>query len=647
MLSGMSAFRRALLLPAFLLLLVPAAVGPWLIGSTRTWALSLDLAAVFLGAALFLASRALLPAGRGAAAWRLPPAFPAFAAFVLYVGLRVPFAVAPFTAGGEALRALALLLLYAALWPLARETGAWRAILAALLLSAACMAMYALHQHLGHDTSVLWAERPAPYGLRASGAYLCPNHFANWLAMAAVSSLALSLLPAAGAAMRLSALYVLFLAVPGIYLSQSRSAVLGLFAAFAFLPVAVFGRESKTRFALAVLLVPLLAAGAGILSVRAVPALKTRFHDVLENPDRAGGARLRVWRDAVEMVKARPVAGVGPASFMWAYPPFRKNVANTFLWDYPHNEYVALAVEEGAAGATLFFAGGLWLFGWWAVRLARTRSRGAAAALAGAGGVVAASAVHAFFDFNIHIFPNPCSLVALFCALCAAADEADNVPSAGGGKAAAAVGRVAAGLLACAALAALVPVARRYVSYRETLRGRAAADMNRPGWAGWDGAHEAFARAQRACPGDPAPWLEDGTAWLGQAMLFVAPDAEARRAGKLERAETARKALERAVALNPADGGAKGMLARAEEMTGDAAAAERHLREWMAYDLSDGAAREALGMFLRRQGRKREALEVFEAAKEEGFWSKTMSANLRLLRRSVAAEEAAERVGAP
>ncbi|MBQ7252062.1 MAG: O-antigen ligase family protein, partial [Kiritimatiellae bacterium] len=384
----MSALRRVLLVLSLVLLSVPFAAGPWLIGSTRTWALSLDLAATFLGAALFLFSRAALPAGRFSAGWRLPPAFPAFAAFVLYVALRVPSAAAPFAAAGEALRALALLLLYAALWPIAHEHGLWRVLLAVLLLSAACMAMYALHQHLEHDTSVLWATRPAPYGLRASGAYLCPNHFANWLAMAAAAALALALLPAAGAAMRLAALYALFLAVPGVYLSQSRSAILGLLAAFALLPLAVFGRESKTRFALALLLVPLLAAGAGLLSIRTVPAVKTRFAAVLEDPDRAGGARLRVWRDAVEMYKARPVAGFGPASFMWAYPPFRKNVANTFLWDYPHNEYVGLAVEEGAAGAALFVAGGLWLFGWWAVRLSRTRSRGAAAALAGAGGVV-------------------------------------------------------------------------------------------------------------------------------------------------------------------------------------------------------------------------------------------------------------------
>jgi hypothetical protein len=52
-------------------------------------------------------------------------------------------------------------------------------------------------------------------------------------------------------------------------------------------------------------------------------------------------------------------------------------------------------------------------------------------------------------------------------------------------------------------------------------------------------------------------------------------------------------------------------------------------------------------MFLRRQGRKREALEVFEAAHEDGFWSQTLSANVRILRRALAAEEAAAAKTAP
>jgi O-antigen ligase len=632
----MSAIRRTLLILSLVLLLVPATVGPWLIGSTRTWALSLDLAAAFAGSAVFLFRR-VLPAGRNASRAAFPPAFPAFAAFVLYIALRVPFAVAPFAAAGEALRAFALLLLYAALWPMAREHGLWRALLACLLLSIACMVIYAFHQHLEHSTAVLWMQRPGVYKMRASGAYLCPNHFANWLAMGAAAALALALLPAAGAAMRLAALYALFLAIPGVYLSQSRSAILGLLAAFALIPFAVFARESKTRFALALVLVPLLVAGAGFLSIRTVPAVQTRFQDVLEDPDRAGGARLRVWHDSLAMMQAKPVEGFGPASFIWAYPPFRKHVSNTFLWDYPHNEYVGLLVEEGAAGAALFFAGGLWLFGWWVWRLSRIRSRGAAAVLAGAGAVVAASAVHAVFDFNIHIFPNAATLVALFCALCAAADEADG--SAGGEASRGAmeiVRKLVAAALAVLAVWACAYAVRRFESYRQTLVGRVAADR-----ADWDDAHAAFDRAKEACPGDPAPWAEDGSTWLTQATWFVGPDPAMRWQGKMERAAAAVASLSRSHDLHPKDLLVLGTLAYAEEMTGDDASAEAHLREWAGYDRSDIGAREALGLFLRRRGRNAEALAVFLEAKEDGFGGRTIDKNIRDLRRMAEAEAAA------
>ena len=165
---------------ALLLLMWPATAGVWLMGSTRTWGYAPGLFLSFSGSLLVLARPLLF---RDTPRGHVPPGFWAGAVVVAYIVLRVSSASVPYAARWEALRWGCLL---AAAWSwtqMGARSHRWKWLLGVLLMAAAIDGLYAIVQHMNGSEQVLWAPRPEQYGLRASGTYLCPNHFANLLAL--------------------------------------------------------------------------------------------------------------------------------------------------------------------------------------------------------------------------------------------------------------------------------------------------------------------------------------------------------------------------------------------------------------------------------------------------------------------------------
>ena len=622
---------------ALLLLAWPATGGMWLMGSTRTWGYAPGLALSFLGSMLVLARPVFYP---GTPKWRFAPGLWALALLAALAAARVPWAAVPHAARWDALRWASLLAAAFSWIQLGGRSHRWKWLLAALLLAAAANGLYALLQHVNGSRMVLWMERPEQYGMRASGTYLCPNHFANVLAMLLPLAVALLALPEAGFPLRLMALYFAAVALPTLYWSHSRSGWLGAAGGLAVLLLLLAWRASRRWFALALLALPLAAAGGGWLAWRTLPAVRERMGAVMENPEKAGGIRMQMWRDAPAMVRDKPAWGFGGGSYVWVYPPYQRHVKEHLTWDYPHNEYIQLLLEHGAAGlglAALGLAACLWGV---ARGVRRARSREGAFLLAAAAGGLAASLIHGAFDFNFRIFPNPHVLVwvgGVAWGVWHSRERGEEVPRQTGRR------RIRMGLgamaAACCGFCAWIAISAG-MSYFWNLR----ADMARVRLE-WDEAQVDYRKSMAWDSWNWNPHLGLGKLRSLQATWYRDPDGAAEAAARRRLADEASASFFAALERNPFDMAAEFGLARSLNAAGDAEGALEHYRRAAAYQRRHVFYREQLGVQLRRMGRDREALEVFRKNVEDETASDVSRLNIRALERKLAREEAAAAAG--
>lgn len=617
---------------ALLLLMWPATAGMWLLGSTRTWGYAPGLALSFLGSLLMLARPLVFrDAPRGSA----PPGFWIFAVLTAYVVFRVSGASVPFAARWEALRWVCLL---AAAWAWTQAAGIarrWKWLLFFLFLSVAFESLYALIQEVNGSTRVLWAPRPEQYGDRASGTYLCPNHFGNVLAMLFPLAVLLVFSSEVGFTLRLMAFYFLAVSTPVLVWTQSRSAWGGLLVGLCTTGLLLALRRGRAWFLAALVALPLLAATAGWMAWTALPTVNARIQEVLDKKEEAAGIRIPMWKDMPAMIRARPIAGFGGGSFVWAYPPYQRHVDEHLTWDFLHNEYLQMQVEYGAIGLGLLLAGLLWGGFGVAGAILWTRSRVAALLLAGAAGGLAASLVHAVFDFNFHIFPNPHVLVWMGGVAWGVwqMQQKDAEPVEGRRRWFRYAGAVL-GILACGAGAWLALAGG--ISYAWNLKGELAREQ-----MDWEAAAGDYEKAIRWDAGNPQPHLALGQMKSAQALWYRDPDPAAERAGKARLAAEAKTSLLRAQELNPLDMAVVFALARVHNAMGEPEAALEACRRAAAFQHKHVFYREQVGIQLRRMGRDREALEVFRKNVEDGVGGEVSVLNIRLLERKFAKEAAA------
>ena len=615
-----------------LLLMWPATAGMWLLGSTRTWGYAPGLAISFLGSLLAFARPLVFrDVPRGSA----PPGFWIFAALTAYVVLGVSGASVPYAARWEALRWVCLL---AAVWAWTQVAGfarRWKWLLFILLLSLAFESLYALIQEVNGSTRVLWAPRPEQYGDRASGTYLCPNHFGNVLAMLFPLAVLLVFSAEVGFSLRLMAFYFLAVSAPVLVWTQSRSAWGGLLVGLCTTGLLLALRRGRAWFLAALVALPLLAAAAGWMAWKTLPQVNSRIQEVLEKREGAAGIRIPMWKDMPAMIRDRPIAGFGGGSFVWAYPPYQRHVDQHLTWDFLHNEFLQMQVEYGAIGLGLLMAGLLWGGLGVAGAILRARSRVSALLLAGAAGGLAASLVHALFDFNFHIFPNPHVLVWMGGVAWGVwqLQEKGAEPVAGRRRwfrwAGAGLGGLACGAGAWIALSG-------GISYAWNLKGELAREQ-----MDWEAAARDYDKAIRWDAGNAQPHLGLGKMKSAQALWYRDPDPEAERAGKAQLAAEAKASLLRARELNPLDMAVAFALARVYNALGDPEAALEECRRAAAFQHKHVFYREQVGLQLRRMGRDREALDVFRKNVDDGVAGEVSVLNVGLLERKFAKEAAA------
>ena len=358
----------------WVLMWLPLGWGMGMLACTRTWGYAVGLVLAF--AALAAASARLGWRGRR---WGPPGFWWAWAALAGWVCARASWASVATPARWDALKWAALAGMGWAWTGLSRERGAWRVLLGGVFALVAAECLYGVLQHANGSNDVLWMTRPAQYGARASGTYLCPNHFANVAAMAVPMAVAVLLSRGAGLPLKVLSGYTLAAALPGLYWSQSRSAWLGTLAGLGAAGLAWAWRKSRWLFLAGLAVVPLLAAGAGLLAWKALPAVRARVDLVASNSggDFGSGGRLDMWRDTLDMWRARPADGHGGGSFMWAFPAYQRKARLNLLYDYAHNEYLHVLAEYGAVGAGLLAAAVLAWLAWTMRALGRARRAGA------------------------------------------------------------------------------------------------------------------------------------------------------------------------------------------------------------------------------------------------------------------------------
>jgi len=389
----------------------------------KTWLLAPVLTLIYLAVAGWLAC---CIKNRATGSLLIPPGGIPLLIFWLYSFALIPFAVLPYEAKISSLGFGAYLLIYWSSANLLTRFSYRKTVWTSLFVVLVFIALYSLVQHRVAPNIIFGAERYTNYweGGRLGGTYQCPNHIAHFFQMWLPLCLVFLFIPQFGWFWRICFAYALPLFLLLIYQTQSRAGLLGSVAAFGVTALLMILRKSRRAFMIALLVVPLLGAvavgglwaGSSMFRERMQPVAKVLSQAADGDWESAVSVDFRpqTWADTVVMIKERPVFGFGPGNYGLMFEDYRQRVKFVRVETvHPHNEYLELIAEYGWVGGLLV----LWVLLSISVpliRFIRTSPRSyhalPAAALLGA---LAGTAVHGFFDFELHIFPNAMMLALL------------------------------------------------------------------------------------------------------------------------------------------------------------------------------------------------------------------------------------------
>ena len=604
-----------------LLMLTAPAVGVFLFGAVRLWSIGPLMFLSFIGAAMCFARPLAVPEQRtlrvpiGGWIWILLLAYGALVSFRSAV---------PYESTIELLKVACYVAAYWAWTNIVDRPGRWRVLFGAFIVVVTLIAWYAVIQHGQDSNMVLNLERPEQYGMRASGTYFCPNHFANLLELVMPVCLALLLLPAAGLPTRMLAGYGLVLCLPVMYLTESRSGWIGTVAGLSVTAILIAWRKSRRAFAIMLVAIPLVVALLAGLLWTLSPMVRERVSGaLLSHPDSAVQDRIQMWKDTIAMIRDNPWLGHGPGTYVWVHAPY-KEWDRQLLVNYAHNEYLHTIADYGFVGFGFFAAGAVWLV----LRLLpRIRAVGRdkdAYLIASLFGCMAASFAHAFFDFNFHIFSNNLFLVLVagivMASLYSSGElKARSLPSWGTWPA---WGGAAAILVLLAA-----QTVRVFLSYGFHLIGEQRRELLR-----WDDAERMLQWSRRVDGRNWRPYL--GLGHLYQSRSFWDLDADAKR----ERAREAKAFYEQSVAKNPFDAEGLFGLAKVHNTLGEDERALEYMRESVRRNPRHLFYVSHLGLQLRRMGRYEEALAIFRDARDR-WGSDMIDINIRFLQEKLAEQK--------
>jgi O-antigen ligase/tetratricopeptide (TPR) repeat protein len=270
---------------------------------------------------------------------------------------------------------------------------------------------------------------------RATGPFVNPDHFANYLALMTPLALAGLLYPSSFVEdswrdlFRIMSGVAFLVASCAIFMSLSRAGwIIWALGCFLLIRFTVFSHHFKapnrgleigaslgrrTRIAIGCAIVLLFLTGAAyLLGDRGEQLLGDRLNDTVSS-DASFASRAQVWRASLPMLRDFPLVGVGLGSWPEIFPRYQPAPYDRGnFWNAAHNDYLQFFIETGIVGAALF----LLLWSQLVVYVVRARAALSshtfplfAALLAGA----AAMAAHELADFSFRITPN----AVLFCVM--------------------------------------------------------------------------------------------------------------------------------------------------------------------------------------------------------------------------------------
>lgn len=610
------------------LLILPFGAGLFLFGGVRLWSFGPLTLVVFLAGLLFwFRSRAAL------SALRIPPGGVFLALFLLYAGVQSAIASAvPWSARVQFLlitgSAISLFL-----WTqLSGRRNRWKILFAVALILITLVAWYALIQNSQGSRMVLNLERPTGYGMRASGTHICPNHFANLMAMGLCLSLTLLMAPEVGWPLKLIAGYSFLLLGYPLVLTQSRTGMLGAGAGLGTLLLLAALRRSRRVFLITMIAVPLLLSAAGWGVWHYGPGMQERVAQAVQSFETGDDIRLDTWRGTIHMLRQHPVFGWGGGSYRWVEPRFQ-----TYVWSstmlYAHNEYLQLQSEYGAVGTGLLSVFIVLIL----VRLTgrvlhSPRPRNSLLA-AGCIAVLVCSGVHALLDFNFHIFSNAHFLLLVLGAIFSCLFEDGEwtpirLPQRGFSLIRAT--GIAVSLLLFAGLLQSV------LSYGLVFPATAAREKNN-----FERSDRLFRLAMRIDPGAWEPRL--GLARLIKTRAYLLANPQSRPDWLNESLECYEQALVR----NPYEMEVLFGLSHLYALRGDAEKSLYFLREMVRLQPQFPYYRSRMGVQLFRMGRMEEARIALEEVRKQDFSDEAARVHLPEILRRLSLEEKARGIPPP
>ena len=606
-----------------LALMIPGTFGSvFLFGGTVGWAAGLFMALGLFAAFLFFLRPSFMADYRAGVAplggflWLLVLGYVLFRYFVK--------PLVPYEIRIEALHIASYIAAYWVWHEIGRSRNRWRWLAALGILLVTMIAWYAIIQHVQGSRMVLWQERPIDYGMRASGTYICPNHFAHLLVVVVCFSFALVLNPGAGAPLRFVSGYAVLVMTPAIFFAFSRSAILGLVIGVSLIVILMAWRQSKMRLFGASLLLPIVILIVGFTLYRSSEG----FHERVDKTFR-GDVRQEIWPDTLDMIEARPILGHGPGSYYSYIDEFRTRYTTPKNYvRYAHNEYLHILAEYGIVGFVLF-AG---ILGYLIVRLLmlvrQAATRRDSFLVAGLLGAIVASLVQAFFDFNLHIFANMHVLVFFTAIVFAVLDGSDvlNRRKKQPSRVGAWIGVPVA--IVCLVAALLAVQWFMVSSLDRKIRRLLYADLD----------SQAFSLAlNRLCkqsirldPGYRVPYRFLGDDKRVASYWNVEDGGE-----RIEQANQAITFYEKALEGNERDPDTAFGIAKAYELKGDLTQAEQLYMQLISHHPTRTDYRIQYGLFLKRQKKYQLAMNVFKEARDRDPRSRGVSVNIRLLSRKL------------
>jgi O-antigen ligase len=597
-----------------LLLLVPAGV-IWILGGNRDW-IMMPAVALIIALGIIFAGRTFVSAYRSDLV--IPPGGLVGLVFLAYLGIMAPRAEIPHEAWTGFYKFSSYILAFWIWFNLLRYNGRWKWALAVVMLSVSVMAWYALIQEAQGTRFVFLVERPAQYETRASGAFVCPNHFAYILMLIMVAGTGVLFASRAGLPLKLFAGYAALVCLYPFVLTLSRAGLIGLMTGMLVTALFLALRAGIKKFIIALIVVPLLIAGAGYAVYSLSPEFRVRIDAAVQ-----GDIRIPLWKDSIEIVRDNPWIGHGLGSYRYMFPRYQNHLSINTDPEFAHNDYIHFGGEIGIIG--LLLAGAIFLsVTWRALRVIRRDENGSDAALmAGLLGMLAGTAAHTMFDFNLNIFGCVHVLVFLFAVLLAATNNKDvdttyqlrSRP----------VPRIGFAIIIVLA-AGLWIHSVRTLSYFDEARAETMA------WnENWDEAVKYFDRAIAREPGNWRAHMGRGNTYRVQAFWMRNPE---KRAPMIREAEASYEVVTRLNPWSPIPWYGFGMLAR---MKNDEDAALGYFRAAVDRVPRYTAYLDELGNQLFRMRLNEEALAVYTKSIQIAY-SPAVENKLNILKRRLAAQ---------